>query len=338
MVGSLTSTCDLLRAGILLAESLVILASTVHRHDERLIFASTVHRHDERLENKEVLSDADHITAVNSIAKLFPHVRLTIQVKFRYNIRFISTTPYEQSALHRLSRMVRKGDHLTYLFLPQVSSSKAYSSSMLDTLLYQSVTKPHIITLFRQLLGCHQVDGSGFIWKVLVSEELARLGTYVRMFQRLAASYSFISMAIYRSAPITPTKHDDLRDNFKEEHLEKNWKYLMGELHSLGINREVEHLKRPLHQEFIYLNPPPDFTILEGDIVLGLRPPLTDTSSCHQSHTHKSQTLPMESETEFIPETHHPELAIPVEPVNNTNNNTTMGTDIQVKVIVTDNT
>ena len=60
----------------------------------------------------------------------------------------------------------RKIDHLTYLFLPQVASGKAFSSSMLDTLLYQAYQKPHIVNVFRQLIGCLQVEKSGFLWKV----------------------------------------------------------------------------------------------------------------------------------------------------------------------------
>ncbi len=60
----------------------------------------------------------------------------------------------------------RKGDHLTYLFLPQVASGKAFSGNMIDTLLYQAYQKPHIINVFRQLVGCRDVEGSGFLWKV----------------------------------------------------------------------------------------------------------------------------------------------------------------------------
>ena len=60
---------------------------------------------------------------------------------------------------------------------------------------------------------------------------------------------------------------------------------MIGQLRSLGINREgththtfntyigvfnislVEEFSQPQNQEFVYLNPPPDFSVIEGDIM-----------------------------------------------------------------------
>ncbi len=39
--------------------------------------------------------------------RLFPHVQLSIDLTYRYNIRFLYTTPYEQWSLQHLRQMVR---------------------------------------------------------------------------------------------------------------------------------------------------------------------------------------------------------------------------------------
>ncbi|XP_019852945.1 PREDICTED: potassium channel subfamily T member 2-like [Amphimedon queenslandica] len=260
MVGSISSTSDLLRAGIMVAESLVVFSSNKMRQSDE----------------GEHLADAEHITAIEKIARLFPHVKISCDIKYRFNIRFIRTTPFEDLCMQRLRHMARKVDHLTYLFLPQFASSKAFSSSMLDTLLYQSYQKPYIIKLFRQLLGCTQVKGSGFLWKVPVNNELAKLHTYVRVFQRLVASFSFTSMALYRTANVDHNIDPQYVKGYCEEELEKLRLFLISELHSLGIKRNVEPLKRPSTQQFLYVNPPPDFPVIEGDIILGIRPPLSN--------------------------------------------------------------
>ena len=57
---------------------------------------------------------------------------------------------------------------------------------------------------------------------------------------------------------------------------------MIGQLRSLGLNREgtrphsvhileflslVEEFSLPQNQEFVYVNPPPDFLVIEGDIM-----------------------------------------------------------------------
>ena len=167
----------LLRAGIQVAESLVVLAPNGKIVDQ----------------DTESLVDAGHIASMHKIARLFPRLRMTAEIVYRYNIRFLYTTVYERLALQRIRSLVsyefhsgcsepwkpqlttwpffplaqvRRGDHLTYLFLPPFASAKAFSSTMLDTLLYQAFLKPNIIDLYRQLLGCTQTEESGYLWRV----------------------------------------------------------------------------------------------------------------------------------------------------------------------------
>ena len=128
---------------------------------------------------------------------LFPYLKITTEINYRFNIRFLYTTLYaafstedetlgkfnNHSSLSQYTSVqhflvnynflycrLEQGDqsHFWYsLLLPQFVAGKTFTSSMLDTLLYQAYQKPYIVQLFRQLLGCSQVEGSGFIWKVL---------------------------------------------------------------------------------------------------------------------------------------------------------------------------
>ena len=66
-----------------------------------------------------------------------------------------------KSSVSKLSR-----DHMTYMFRPAFASGAVFTASMLDTLLFQSYIKDWIVELVYQLLGCQQVNGSGFLWQV----------------------------------------------------------------------------------------------------------------------------------------------------------------------------
>lgn len=126
---------------------------------------------------------------------------------------------------------VERGDHLTYLFQPQFAAGRAFCASMLDTMLYQSHSKPYIIGLMRQLLGCQQVKDSAYLWKVRysstcadnqrlsqpqllcvslrcslqleVGEELLKLQTYDRLFQRVVTVYHCVPLGLYRTIPLS---------------------------------------------------------------------------------------------------------------------------------------
>ena len=88
----------LLLAGIQVAESLVVLAPSgkVVDHDT------------------EILVDAGHIAAMHKIACLFPRLRMTAEIVYRYNIRFLYTTVYERLAMRRFRSMVSLEHRLGY--------------------------------------------------------------------------------------------------------------------------------------------------------------------------------------------------------------------------------
>jgi len=58
-----------------------------------------------------------------------------------------------------------------------------------------------MIGLVRQLLGCKQVEDSGYLWHIPLTPELLSLETYERVFQRLVSQHRYIPLAIYRTIP-----------------------------------------------------------------------------------------------------------------------------------------
>lgn len=80
----------LLQAGIHVAESMVVLAPT-----GKVVELEA-----------EILFDAGHIAAMHKIARLFPRLRMTAEIVYRFNIRFLYTTVYERLTLQSLRRLV----------------------------------------------------------------------------------------------------------------------------------------------------------------------------------------------------------------------------------------
>merc|ERR1712003_388045 len=87
---------------------------------------------------------------------------------------------------------------LSYLFRGPFAAGKAFCSSMLDSLLYQSFVKPYLPNLLRLLLGLQFEPGSGFMGTVTVTEKEASL-RYFQMFQILTQFTGEIPLGIYRT-------------------------------------------------------------------------------------------------------------------------------------------
>ena len=60
-----------------------------------------------------------------------------------------------------------------------------------------------MIDLVRQLVGCKQTPGSGFLWSVPIDKDMLSLQTYDRVFQRLASTHRAVPLGIYRTVPIS---------------------------------------------------------------------------------------------------------------------------------------
>ena len=97
-----------------------------------------------------------------------------------------------------------------------------------------------MVDLVRQLVGCKQTAGSGYLWSVPVDKEMLSLQTYERVFQRLASTHRAVPLGIYRTVPISTipeltmnvdSKDDDYRtgDNIK--------RFLSARMVSLGLEQ-----------------------------------------------------------------------------------------------------
>ena len=96
--------------------------------------------------------------------RMFPDLEIITELTYPANMRFLGIH-YSQNAPKNLSFSQKKALEATPqdqdLFRPAFVSGSAISTSMLDTLLYQSYVKPYIISVVYLLIGLKQNAGSG---------------------------------------------------------------------------------------------------------------------------------------------------------------------------------
>ncbi|GIY65892.1 potassium channel subfamily T member 2, partial [Caerostris darwini] len=123
MLGSIDDLDDLLRAGINLADSVVV-----------------VNKESSNSAEEDYLADCNTIVAVQTMFKLFPSVRIITELSQSCNMRFMQFRARDAYALH-LSKMEKRekdrGSHISYMFRLPFAAGNVFSASMLDTLLYQ---------------------------------------------------------------------------------------------------------------------------------------------------------------------------------------------------------
>lgn len=86
-LGSIDCLDDLLRAGITLAESVVVVNKELSNSAE-----------------EETLSDCNTICAVQTMFRFFPHIKIVTELSTSSNMRFMQFRAHDTYALH-LSRM-----------------------------------------------------------------------------------------------------------------------------------------------------------------------------------------------------------------------------------------
>ena len=96
--------------------------------------------------------------------RMFPDLEIITELTYPANMRFLGIH-YSQNAPKYISFSQKKALEATPqdqdLFRPAFVSGSAISTSMLDTLLYQSYVKPYIISVIYLLIGLKQNAGSG---------------------------------------------------------------------------------------------------------------------------------------------------------------------------------
>ncbi|XP_050517974.1 potassium channel subfamily T member 2 [Diabrotica virgifera virgifera] len=185
MLGSIDCLDDLLRAGITLAENVVVVNKELSNSAE-----------------EDSLSDCNTIVAVQTMFKFFPSIKSITELSQSSNMRFMQFRAHDKYALH-LSKMEKRekerGSHISYMFRLPFAAGSVFSASMLDTLLYQAFVKDYVITFVRLLLGVDQAPGSGFLTSMRISKDDMWIRTYGRLYQKLCSTTCEIPIGIYRT-------------------------------------------------------------------------------------------------------------------------------------------
>ncbi|XP_066945935.1 potassium channel subfamily T member 2 isoform X4 [Macrobrachium rosenbergii] len=227
MLGSIDCLDDLLRAGINLAENVVVVNKELNNSAE-----------------EDTLSDCNTIVAVQTMFKFFPNIKIITELSQSSNMRFMQFRARDTYALH-LSKMEKgkqpqgqggrpssrrsrsrsfrrrpqpqrpiyysevinqlerrekeRGSHISYMFRLPFAAGSVFSASMLDTLLYQAFVKDYLITFVRLLLGVDQAPGSGFLTSMKISKQDLWIRTYGRLYQKLCSTTCEIPIGMYRT-------------------------------------------------------------------------------------------------------------------------------------------
>ncbi|KAM7342550.1 slowpoke 2 isoform 6-T6 [Cochliomyia hominivorax] len=192
MQGSIDCLDDLLRAGITLAESVVVVNKELSNSAE-----------------EDSLSDCNTIVAVQTMFKFFPSIKSITELSQSSNMRFMQFRAHDKYALH-LSKMEKRekerGSHISYMFRLPFAAGAVFSASMLDTLLYQAFVKDYVITFVRLLLGIDQAPGSGFLTSMRITKDDMWIRTYGRLYQKLCSTTCEIPIGIYRTQDTSNTE------------------------------------------------------------------------------------------------------------------------------------
>nr|CAD7401331.1 unnamed protein product [Timema cristinae] len=207
MQGSIDCLDDLLRAGITLAENVVVVNKEITNSAE-----------------EDTLADCNTIVAVQTMFKFFPSIKSITELSQSSNMRFMQFRAHDKYALH-LSKMEKvlglasqilsadegatsqgfalrekeRGSHISYMFRLPFAAGSVFSASMLDTLLYQAFVKDYVITFVRLLLGIDQAPGSGFLTSMKITKDDMWIRTYGRLYQKLCSTTCEIPIGIYRT-------------------------------------------------------------------------------------------------------------------------------------------
>ncbi|XP_046607486.1 potassium channel subfamily T member 2 isoform X4 [Neodiprion virginianus] len=212
MLGSIDCLDDLLRAGITLAENVVVVNKELSNSAE-----------------EDTLADCNTIVAVQTMFKFFPSIKSITELSQSSNMRFMQFRAHDKYALH-LSKMEKvllsttsgdnysdeppmgspkekeRGSHISYMFRLPFAAGSVFSASMLDTLLYQAFVKDYVITFVRLLLGVDQAPGSGFLTSMRIAKDDMWIRTYGRLYQKLCSTTCEIPIGIYRTQDTTATE------------------------------------------------------------------------------------------------------------------------------------
>ncbi|XP_053211920.1 potassium channel subfamily T member 2-like isoform X2 [Panonychus citri] len=275
MQGSIDSLDDLIKAGINLADSVVVVNKETTNSAE-----------------EDYLADCNTIVAVQTMFKMFPSVRIITELSQSSNMRFMQFRAHDTYALS-LSKMEKHereiGSHISYMFRLPFAAGSVFSASMLDTLLYQAFVKDYMITIIRLLLGIDQAPGSGFLSSMKITKDDLWIRTYGRLYQKLCSTTCEIPIGIYRTQGSHTPDATTINLDFVFPVLNERVRYqqLSAEIERQEIGNLVKNrmqdLGCPIEDyddvsekrstiSYVIINPSCDLKLEEGDFIYLIRP------------------------------------------------------------------
>ncbi|CAG5024108.1 unnamed protein product [Parnassius apollo] len=320
MLGTIDCLDDLLRAGITLAENVVVVNKELSNSAE-----------------EDSLADCNTIVAVQTMFKFFPSIKSITELSQSSNMRFMQFRAHDKYALH-LSKMEKRekerGSHISYMFRLPFAAGSVFSASMLDTLLYQAFVKDYVITFVRLLLGVDQAPGSGFLTSMKITKEDMWIRTYGRLYQKLCSTTCEIPIGIYRTQDTSladPTHHlqqeageggddaagrgeptgclggchgertpaystslaDEARDNHVQQieraEIANLVRSRMESLNLTGVDYDDVSEKRN-SLSYVIINPSCDLNLQEGDIIYLVRPSPFSAQKTFERHNSRRKS------------------------------------------------
>ncbi|XP_050361412.1 potassium channel subfamily T member 2 isoform X2 [Nymphalis io] len=288
MLGTIDCLDDLLRAGITLAENVVVVNKELSNSAE-----------------EDSLSDCNTIVAVQTMFKFFPSIKSITELSQSSNMRFMQFRAHDKYALH-LSKMEKRekerGSHISYMFRLPFAAGSVFSASMLDTLLYQAFVKDYVITFVRLLLGVDQAPGSGFLTSMKITKEDMWIRTYGRLYQKLCSTTCEIPIGIYRTqdTSLADQSHhystslaDEARDNHAQQieraEIANLVRSRIESLNLTGVDYDDVSEKRN-SLSYVIINPSCDLNLQEGDIIYLVRPSPFSAQKTFERHNSRRKS------------------------------------------------
>ncbi|XP_039955467.1 potassium channel subfamily T member 2 isoform X9 [Bactrocera tryoni] len=293
MLGSIDCLDDLLRAGITLAESVVVVNKELSNSAE-----------------EDSLADCNTIVAVQTMFKFFPSIKSITELSQSSNMRFMQFRAHDKYALH-LSKMEKRekerGSHISYMFRLPFAAGAVFSASMLDTLLYQAFVKDYVITFVRLLLGIDQAPGSGFLTSMRITKDDMWIRTYGRLYQKLCSTTCEIPIGIYRTQDTSNTEAShssmffqysiNLADEARNNHAQQIERAEIANL----VRSRMESLNLPTidyddvsekrnHLSYVIINPSCDLKLEEGDVIYLVRPSPFSAQKTFERHNSRRKS------------------------------------------------
>ncbi|XP_054713397.1 potassium channel subfamily T member 1-like [Uloborus diversus] len=269
MQGSIDNLDDLLRSGINLADSVVV-----------------VNKESTNSAEEDFLADCNTIVAVQTMFKMFPSVRIITELSQSSNMRFMQFRANDTYALH-LSKMEKsereRGSHISYMFRLPFAAGNVFSASMLDTLLYQAFVKDYMIIFVRLLLGIDQAPGSGFLSSMKITKDDLWIRTYGRLYQKLCSSSCEIPIGIYRTQMAGQCETSSVSLVLADSERNRQFSDIeRQEISNLVKNRMMD-LRLPTEDyddvsekrnglSYVMINPSCDLKLELGDVIFLIRP------------------------------------------------------------------